>query len=268
MQPVFHPLGCWKTCFAASGNREIADLVQQLKDLDAHAVLSGHVGVEVQPGKPFAIQAVLTELTASIRQEITEPGGQSRTHRSACATTASCGPRRWRSHRVGSSQLSSLTPAGSAVDGELQGESLRAVLAGQLDLEFLQPLLRKKFQKLGGAVSLEAKVSGTMTQPLLTAPFHRPPINAVPAGFGSAIAVPSGAVRLRSDAAELRDLAVLVAGHAPSERPVGLGANFMPSSLAVQANGEVSASLLESLVPDAVSDVPAAARIDAQVSGP
>ncbi len=63
------------------GNREIADLVKQLKDLDAHAVLSGHVGVEVQPGKPLAIQAVLTELAASIRQEITEPGGQVSTHR-------------------------------------------------------------------------------------------------------------------------------------------------------------------------------------------
>jgi len=37
--------------------------------------------------------------------------------------------------------------------------------------------------------------------------------------------------------------------------------------LALQANGEVSASLLESLVPDAVSDVSGSARIDAKVSG-
>jgi len=63
------------------GSREIEDLVQQLKDLDAHAVLSGDVGVEVQPGKPLAIQAVLSELAASISQEITEPGGQVTTRR-------------------------------------------------------------------------------------------------------------------------------------------------------------------------------------------
>jgi hypothetical protein len=30
------------------GNREIADLVSQIKDLDARAVLSGHVGVDLQ----------------------------------------------------------------------------------------------------------------------------------------------------------------------------------------------------------------------------
>jgi autotransporter translocation and assembly factor TamB len=251
------------------GNREIADLVQQLKDLDAHAVLSGHVGVEVQPGKPFAIQAVLTELTASIRQEITEPGGQVSTHRIGLRNDGELRASVAGDH-IALAQASFITDAGRfSVTGELQGESLRAVLAGQLDLEFLQPLLRKKFQKLGGAVSLEAKVSGTMTQPLVdgTLAIARP-INAVPAGFGSAIAVPSGAVRLRSDAAELRDLAVLVGGATLRLKGrVGLGANFMPSSLAVQANGEVSASLLESLVPDAVSDVSGRARIDAQVSG-
>ena len=251
------------------GSREIEDLVQQLKDLDAHAVISGHVSIEMQSGKPLAIQAVLTELAASIRQEITEPGGQVSIHRIGLrndgdlrATIAG--------DRIALDQARFITDAGRfSVDGGLEGESLRASFSGQLDLEFLQPLLRKKFRQLGGAVSLEAKVSGTMEQPLVdgTLAIARP-VNALPAGFDSAIAVPSGVVHLRSDAVELRDLAVSVAGATLRLKGrVGLGANFAPSSLAVQANGEVSASLLESLVPDAVSDVSGRARIDAQVSG-
>jgi len=48
----------------------------------------------------------------------------------------------------------------------------------------------------------------------------------------------------------------------------GLGAHFVPTSLALQVNGEVSASLLESLAPDSVSDVSGRARIDAKVSEP
>jgi len=251
------------------GNREIADLVQQLKDLDAHVVLSGQVGVEVQPGKPLAIQAVLTELAASIRQEITEPGGQVSTHRIGLQNDGELRATVAGDH-IALDQAHFITDAGRfSVDGELEGESLRAAFSGQVDLELLQPLLRKKFQKLGGAVSLEAKVSGTMKRPLLdgTLAIARP-VNAVPAGFDSAIAVPSGVVHLRSDAVELRDLAVSVAGATLRLKGrVGLGAKFLPTSLALQVNGEVSAVLLESLVPDAVSDVSGRARIDAQVSG-
>jgi autotransporter translocation and assembly factor TamB len=251
------------------GNREIDEMVEQLKDLDAHAVLSGDVGVEVQPGKPLAIQAVLSELAASISQEITEPGGQVTTRRISLyndgelrATVAD--------DRIVLDQARFITDAGRfSVTGVLQGESLRAELSGQLDLELLQPLLRKKFEKLGGAVSLEVKVSGTMTKPLVdgTLAIARPVI-ALPAGFDSPIAVPSGVVHLQSDAVELKDLAVSVGGATLRlSGRAGLGANFVPTSLALQVNGEVSASLLESLTPDAVSDVSGRAHIDAKVSG-
>jgi hypothetical protein len=251
------------------GSREIAELVAQLKDLDAHAVLSGDVGIEVRPGKPLAIQAVLTELAASIRQEITEPGGKVSTHRIGLRNDGDLRATIAGDH-IALDQARFITDAGRfSVTGELEGESLRAALAGQLDLEFLQPLLRKKFQKLGGAISLQAKVSGTMKQPLVdgTLAIARP-VNAVPTGFDSAIAVPSGVVHLRSDAVDLKDLTVSLAGATLRlSGRASLGANFVPRSLALQANGEVSASLLESLVPDAVSDVSGSARIDAKVSG-
>jgi autotransporter translocation and assembly factor TamB len=251
------------------GNREIDDLVEQLKDLDAHAVLSGDVGVEVQPGKPLAIQAVLTELAASISQEITEPGGQVTTRRIGLHNDGELRATLTGDHIV-LSQARFITDAGRfSVTGALQGESLRAELSGQLDLELLQPLLRKRLEKLGGAVSLDVKVSGTMTKPLVdgTLAIARP-VNALPAGFDSPIAVPSGVVHLQSDAVELKDLAVSVGGATLRlSGRAGLGANFVPTSLALQVNGEVSASLLESLAPDTVSDVSGRARIDAKVSG-
>ena len=251
------------------GGRESAELVGQLRDLDAHAVLSGQIGLELQPGRPLAIQAVLTEIAASISQEIVEPGGQVSTHRIGLQNDGDLRATLAGDH-IALEQARFISDGGRfSVTGELEGESLRAALSGQLNLEFLQPLLRKKLQKLGGAISLEVKVSGTTKKPLVdgTLAIARP-VNAVPAGFGSAIAVPSGAVHLQSDVVELKGLAVSVAGATLRlSGRASLGANFVPRSLALQANGEVSASLLESLVPDAVSDVSGSARIDAKVSG-
>jgi len=67
---------------------------------------------------------------------------------------------------------------------------------------------------------------------------------------------------------ELKDLAVTVGGATLRlSGRAGLGANFVPTTLAVQVHGEVSASLLESLAPDAMSDVSGHAHIDAAVSG-
>ena len=251
------------------GNREITELVGQLKDLDAHAVLSGHIGVEVQPGKPFAVQAVLTEIEASISEEITGAGGQVATRRIGLKNDGDLRATVAGDHIV-LEQARFINEGGRfSVTGELDGESLRGALSGQLNLEFLQPFLRRKFQKVGGAISLEARVSGTTKKPLVdgTLAIARP-ISAVPAGFLSPITVPSGTVHLQSDAVELRDLAVTVGGATLRlSGRAGLGANFVPTTLAVQVHGEVSASLLESLVPDAVSDVSGSARIDAKVSG-
>jgi len=251
------------------GREEIADLVDQLKQLDAHAVLSGQVGVEVQPGKPAAIRAVLTELAVSISQEITEPGGQVARHRIGLQNEGDLRVSVAGDHIV-LEQARFVTAAGRfSVTGELEGPSMRAALAGEVDLELLQPLLRKKVEKLGGAVSLDVKVSGTKKQPLLdgTLAITRP-VNAVPAGIDSAVAIPSGTIHLRSDAVELKDLAVSVAGATLRlSGRAGLGANFAPTTLALDVNGEVSASVLESLAPDAVSDVSGRARIDAKVSG-
>ncbi|HEX7597121.1 MAG TPA: hypothetical protein VF518_02840, partial [Polyangia bacterium] len=230
------------------GDREMAELVQQLKELDLQAILSGQVGVEVQPGKPPAITAVLTELVASIRQEITEPGGQVSVRRIGLKNDGDLRASVAGDH-IALEQVRFLTDAGRfGVKGELRGETLSAALSGQLDLELLQPLLRKQVERLGGALSLEVKVSGTTKRPLLegTLAITRP-IIAVPTGFESMVAVPSGTIQLRSDSVELKNLSLSLAGATLNlSGRAGLGPNFAPTDLALQVDGEVSASLLES----------------------
>ena len=266
---AFNHLRLEKLAKQLKGNREMAELVQQIKDLDLQAVLSGQVSVEVQPDKPLTIQAVLTELAASISQEITGPGGEVSAHRIGLKNDGDLRATVAGDHIV-LEQIRFVTDAGRfSVKGEVQGEILSAALSGQLDLELLQPLLRKQVTKLGGAISLEVKVSGTSKRPLLdgTLAITRP-ISAVPAGFDSAVAIPSGQIHLRSDAIELNDLELSLAGATLKlSGRAGLGPDFSPTSLALQVNGEVSASLVETLAPDVASDVTGRARINAKLSG-
>jgi hypothetical protein len=80
--------------------------------------------------------------------------------------------------------------------------------------------------------------------------------------------VPSGAVRLTPTFVALEDLAVSI-GDATLRvgGKVKLGPGFTPESLALTADGDVNANLLETVAPDAVSDVSGRAAISASVSG-
>jgi autotransporter translocation and assembly factor TamB len=252
-----------------AGTPELEDVAKQLKDLDLQSALSGQVDVAVEPGKPPVIHARLTELSSSIRQEITEPGGQITVHRlgvkndgELVVTLAG--------DRIALERFCVSADAGKfCVQGGLDGQALDAKLSGGLDLELLQPLVRKQISKMGGAVSLEVKVGGTLDKPQLDGKLAiSRPVAALPAGFDSPIIVPSGAIYLRSDAVELKNLVVSVAGATLTlGGRASLGANFTPKDLDVQVNGEVSASLLETLAPDVATDVTGRARIDAKLTG-
>jgi len=68
------PTWCWKDlALQLRGNREIDELVGQLKDLDAHAVLSGHVGVEIQREYRLPSRPTLTELAAPSAKKSPSP---------------------------------------------------------------------------------------------------------------------------------------------------------------------------------------------------
>jgi autotransporter translocation and assembly factor TamB len=252
-----------------AGTPELEDVAKQLKDLDLQSALSGQVDVAVEPGKPPVIHARLSEMAASIQQEITEPGGQVTMHRLGVKNDGDLRVE-VAGDRIALEQFCLSADAGKlCVQGGLDGQAVHAKLLGGLDLELLQPLLRRQLQRLGGAISLEVKVGGTLDKPQLDGKLAiSRPVAALPAGFDSALVIPSGAVILKSDAVELKNLVVSVGGATLTlSGRAGLGPHFTPTDLDVQVNGEVSATLLETLAPDVASDVTGRARIDAKLTG-
>ena len=217
------------------GNREIAELVEQLKTLDAHAVLSGHVGVELEPGKPLAIQAVLTELAASISQEISEPGGQVSTHRIGLHNDGDLWVMLAGDHIV-LHQARFLTDAGRfSVTGETGGRIAARGVSGPTRLGAAATALAQEIREArgrrqsGGEGVRDHEEARCWTAPL---PSLARSMRCLPASI-----LPSPCRRAwctcKSDAVELKDLAVSVAGATLRlSGRAGLGANFVPSSLA------------------------------------
>ena len=93
------------------------------------------------------------------------------------------------------------------------------------------------------------------------------PLRAEVRGFAQVVAVPSGTLRLSSSFVALDNLEVSVGDATLRVGRVTLGPGFVPEHLALSAEGDVNANLLESLAPGAVSDVSGRAALTAKVSG-
>jgi hypothetical protein len=141
--------------------------------------------------------------------------------------------------------------------GEVVDRTVRADMAGKLDLEFLQPLLASKLDMLGGGIGLEMYISGTVAKPDVSGRIAiLRPVRASAHGIAQKLLIPSGSVRLTSSAIDLSDLAVTIDDATLKlSGKVNFGPGFVPESVAVSAEGEVSANLLETIAPGAVSDV-------------
>lgn len=252
-----------------AGTPELEDVAKQLKDLDLQSALSGQVEVALEPGKPPLIHARLTELASSIRQEVSEPGGQISVQRLGVKNDGELRVSMAGDH-ITLDQFCLSAEAGKfCVQGGLDGQALNAKLLGALDLELLQPLVRKKLERMGGAINLEVMVGGTLGKPLIDGKLAiSRPVTVLPVGFDSPIFIPSGVVHLRSDALELKGLALAAGGALLKlDGRASLGPNFTPKDLDVQVNGEISATILETLAPDVASDVTGRARVDAKLTG-
>ena len=94
------------------------------------------------------------------------------------------------------------------------------------------------------------------------------PVHAEPRAFDQVVAIPSGSLRLTSSAVELSDLDVVVDNAALKVGgKVGLGPGYTPTTVSLKVGGEVSANVLETIAPSAVSDVSGKAEIAATVDG-
>ena len=255
------------------------ELLPELKEQGIATALSGQIGLEMLPGHLPNIDVRISQLEASITRDIeTEDGGTAKEkiwlknandlHVVTDTQKVVVEPARLVT-RGGEFTLSAEVRPQKNSQGEIVDQSVNADLGGKLDLELLQPLVASKLVSLGGGIGLEVRVGGSVKKPELRGQIAiLRPIRAKARGFEQSLLIPSGNVRLTSSSVELSDLAVTI-GDATMKvaGKVNLGPGFAPESVALSAQGEVSASLLESIAPSAVSDVSGKASISAKVSG-
>jgi autotransporter translocation and assembly factor TamB len=260
-------------------NLHAEDLLPELKEQGVATAISGQVSFEMMPGQLPKVDVRITQIEAAITRDIEHEDGSlgaekiwlknaSDLHIVTDTEKVVVEPARLITRGGEFTMSGQLHPLKDG-KGEVVDQAVQADFAGKLDLELLQPLVASKFTSIGGGIGLEVHAGGSVRKPDLSGKIAiLRPVRAEARGFEQSLLIPSGAVRLTSSAVELSDLAVTI-GDATMKvaGKVNLGPGFAPESVALSAHGEVSASLLESIAPKAVSDVSGKASISAQVSG-
>ena len=260
-------------------NLRVEELVPDLEKEGVAAALSGQIQLDILPGKLPAIDVLISQIDAALTRDLVEEDGNPRKERIWLKNSTPLHITT-NTQRVTVESATLLTQGGEftlfaevrpmkSAKGEVVDQAVIADVAGKLDLDLLQPLLRGKFKSLRGAIALGVHVRGTAKKPDLSGKIAiARPVRAEALGFEQVVAVPSGTVRLTSSAVELSDLAVIIDNAALRVNgKVGLGAGFAPRTVALNVGGEVSANILESVAPSAVSDVSGKAAISATVAG-
>jgi autotransporter translocation and assembly factor TamB len=230
---------------------------------------SGQISLELRPGAPLTIEALLAELEVSVTREGTDSSGRTVPER---IWVRNAGPLHATvtGDRVRLDEAHLVTDGGEVqIQGELQGSNVRGALAGHLDLDLLQPFLRQQVRKLTGDLSVDVTVAGTTTHPDVRGTLAiAHPVRVQPIGFTAELSIPSGTVRLGSRIVELADLAIKV-----NEATLTLRGraryddHFAPTSFEVDAAGQVDATLLESLSGGAISEASGRAQVKVHLGG-
>jgi hypothetical protein len=254
-------------------------LLPALNEQGIASSLSGRISLAIEPNTLPAIDVRITGLEASVTRSVERNDGTTTKEKVWIKNAGDL-------HIVTDTEKVVVDPATLATGGgdftlsaevhpikdgkgHVLDQAVTADFGGQLDLDFLQPLLAGSFSSLGGGIGLEVHVRGSVKKPDLNGGIGiARPLHAQARGFGQTLYVPSGALRLTSSAVELSNLAVTISDATMKlGGKVNLGPGFTPESFAVSADGEVSAKLLETLVPSAFSDVSGKASIAASISG-
>ena len=260
-------------------NLHVEELLPDLREQGVVAALSGQIDLDVQPGHLPAIDVLISQIDASLTRDFEQEDGSKATER---IWLKNAGPLHVTTdtERVLVDQARLLTQGGEFTlfaevrpqkdgRGAVVDQAVNADIAGSLDLDLLQPILRHQFKSLRGGVGLEVHARGTVKKPDLSGKIAiARPVHAQARGFDQTVTIPSGTVRLTSSSVELSDLAVIIDNAVLKVAgKVGLGAGFAPQTVALDVNGEVSANVLETIAPSAVSDVSGKAAISATVTG-
>ncbi len=155
------------------------------------------------------------------------------------------------------------------IGGGMKGTNVNAKVAGFLNLELLRPFLGATIERLSGDARLGIQVGGPLSAPAISGQISiATPVVAKLTGFVPEVSIPSGIVKLIPGRVSLQDLSITVQG---ATLTIGGSLDlvgFVPQRVAVNARGEVSAGLLETVAAGVVSEASGRLRLDAQVSGP
>ncbi len=275
----YGPAGARAKALLSFQNLHVEELVPDLKAQGIATSLSGQVNFVMRPGHLPSVDVRLTQIDAAITRAIVGKDGATTDERIWLKNATDLhvvtdtekvvvDPARLIT-RGGEFTLSGMVRPQKDAKGEVVDQAVNADVSGKLDLELLQPLVASKLTSLGGGIGLEIHVGGSVKKPDLDGRVAiLRPIRAEARGFDQSLLIPSGEVRLTSASVALSDLAVTI-GDATMRvaGKVNLGPGFVPESVALSADGDVNASLLESIAPSAVSDVSGKASISAKVSG-
>jgi autotransporter translocation and assembly factor TamB len=245
-------------------------LLPELGDFaDGHGVASGRVNVDLDPGRPLALDVTMPELWLSIARAVEKAPGEAGVERVRVEAARPLHVTVNGDHIV-LDEAHLTTDGGELVAaGRLDGKAVRGSMSGHLDLELLQPFLRGELERIGGDLSVELSAGGTVDKPLLQGAVNvQSAIKLRPKTFDSDVTIGSGKFALDASGVSVQGLAVTVegstvtlAGHA------GLGPGFAPQDLEADVAGDVNAKLLAFVAPDALSDARGTARIRAQLRG-
>jgi autotransporter translocation and assembly factor TamB len=260
-------------------NLRLEDLLPELREQGGAAALTGAIALDLRPGKLPAIDVLISKIDASLTRDFEQEDGSKAKER-IWLRNATPVHVVTDTERVTVEQATLVTQGGEFTlyaqvlpvkdgKGDLLDQSINADFAGKLDLDLLQPLLRGQFASLRGGIGLDVHARGSVKKPNLSGKVAIVrPVRAEARSFDQVVVIPSGAVRLTSSSVELGDLAVVVDNAALKvSGKVGLGPGFSPTTVALNVGGDVSASVLESIAPSAVSDVSGKAAISATVTG-
>jgi len=236
---------------------------------DGHGMASGRVTVDLDPGQPLALEALLPELWLSIARAVEEANGETGVQRVRVEAARPVHVLVSGDHVV-LDEAHFRTDGGDLVaEGRLDGSRIHGSMSGHLDLELLQPFVRGSLERIGGDLRVELKAGGTLEKPDLRGAITvASGVKLRPKQFESDIHIGSGTFALDADRVSVEDLAVTVEGSTMRlDGSAGLGPGFTPENLEADLAGDINAKLLAYVAPDAVSDAQGTARIRAHLRG-
>jgi TamB, inner membrane protein subunit of TAM complex len=248
----------------------LESLIPELADLgDGQGLTSGRIQVDVEPGHPLLADVLLTELWVSLARAIEAAPGEAVTRRVEITATQPIHVQ-VNGDRVTLGELRLATTGGDLqAHGVLDGKNVDGAVEGHVDLELLQPFVRDRVTRVAGALDVKLTASGSIDKPLLEGQLTiRDPLRIRPKSLDTDIVLSGGVVSLDSGGAEIRGLAIALAGSTTKvDGRVTLGQGFHPETIDARVVGEISARLLGYIPGEPITEAQGRARIKAEVKG-